>query len=269
VLQVRNDLFLELDTGMDGRDANAQKEVGMRKQLLGTVLMLSVILGNGLSAGGPKKKPKASEELSAPTTTKVSAKLPTFAPLAETNPTQEKGGLTITIAPAEYHTTALFLSSDRRVFATLKERLLAPVDITRNMLVEKIFTPVPEIVPDTLGFRVHVSNQMPRVFRAAGIVVQFNVAGKVVQYDPSGTTELVQAIIPPRSEQFMDIHGAKISDIPERCTIGVFFYDVVTKLDTAGNVIEKQNFEWYFQYATKLVEEEVAVPPPKRVWVPL
>ena len=49
--------------------------------------------------------------------------------------------------------------------------------------------------------------------------------------------------------------------------MGLFFYDVVTKTDNAGNVTEKQNFEWFYDYSVQLKEEEVQLDPPERVWV--
>ena len=55
--------------------------------------------------------------------------------------------------------------------------------------------------------------------------------------------------------------------IPDPTTVGLFLYDVVTNTDAAGNVTEKQNFEWYFSYRGQLVEKEFEVRRPERVWV--
>ena len=33
----------------------------------------------------------------------------------------------------------------------------------------------------------------------------------------------------------------------------------MTATDVAGNVTEKQNYEWYFDYSTKVVEEQAIV----------
>jgi len=80
--------------------------------------------------------------------------------------------------------------------------------------------------------------------------VQFQVAGKTLHVDPSGFGDFLNAIVPPRSSQDIDIVGPAIADLPERATIGVFIYDVVTKMDEAGNIQEKQNFEWYYAWET-------------------
>jgi len=40
-----------------------------------------------------------------------------------------------------------------------------------------------------------------------------------------------------------EVYGPGIKSIPSECTIGLFFYDVPTKTDAAGNITEKQNSE--------------------------
>ena len=228
----------------------------MKRSAAFLVLVLAVLT----MTGARRKEPPA------PTSVKLVAKLPTFAALAESNPTQEKGGLRISIAPVAYKVEKALSYSDHRASASFKEALLGP-DLKANHLVERMFTPSATISPDKLRFSVHVSNQMSHVFRGAGIVVQFNVAGKLVSPEPSGYAELVNMVLPPRSEQILEIYGPPIDTIPDKTTVSIFLYDVVTNSDAAGNVTEKQNFEWYFQYVTQDTELEVEVPPPQRVWV--
>jgi hypothetical protein len=42
--------------------------------------------------------------------------------------------------------------------------------------------------------------------------------------------------------------------LEDRSTIGVFLFDVVTRTDDAGDVTEKQNSEWFFNYTPQLEE---------------
>lgn len=229
----------------------------MKKHAVLLAVALVVVTVNAAGAKQP----------AAPTKMKVTAQLPTFAPLAESNPTQEKGGLRISTAPVAYKVETALSFTNSRVNASFKENLLGP-DITANHMIERTFTPIAKVSPDKLRFSVHISNQMSRVFRGAGTVVQFNVAGKLVSPDPSGYAELVNMIIPPRSEQIVEVYGPSIDTIPNTTTVGIFFYDVVTNTDAAGNITEKQNFEWYYQYVTQDTPTEVEVPPRQRGWVP-
>jgi hypothetical protein len=66
--------------------------------------------------------------------------------------------------------------------------------------------------------------------------------------------ELTNVIVPPRAQQQVNIDGPSLSVLPDQTTIGLFLYDVATKTDAAGNVTEKQNFEWYYNYGVQRKE---------------
>lgn len=236
------------------------------KRKLCMLPVLVVTMAQVLTASPGKKKSK-SQEPAAPTTAKLTAYLPSMAPLPESQPSQDKGGLKISIAPVQYSVREDSVVSLQRATPSWKESFLLQHS-QYDVFVEKTTNPILRVAPERLRFQVALSNQMPRVFHGAGIVVQFNVAGKLVAVDPAGYADLVQMILPPRSEQHLEIHGPQLTTVPSPSTVGLFFYDVVTNTDNAGNVTEKQNFEWYFSFASQLIEKEVQVPPPERLFMP-
>jgi hypothetical protein len=152
---------------------------------------------------------------------------------------------------------------------SFKEETLVPVqptfqEILADSLVkspvpsqyfEKNTTPALKVSPERLRFTFKLNNKLQRVFRGAGAVIQFNIAGKTQRVDQSDYKELIEMIVPPRNEQQVDFWGPGIDQVPDQSTIGIFLYDVVTKTDAAGNTLEKQNFEWYFKYSRELREE--------------
>lgn len=223
------------------------------------IALVAVVSVTALSAK-TKKEPPSPESI------KVSVKIPTLAPLGETQPLQEKGGLKISLAPVTYQVKTVYQNKDHHVFQSFKEKLLNDCQ-PPSVFVERTRVPTRTIDPDRLRFTVVVSNQMPRVFHGVGIAVQFNVAGKVYAVDGAGYADLRNAIIPPRSEQQVEIYGPPLSTLPDKANVGLFFYDVVTKTDSAGNVTEKQNFEWFYDYSVQLKEEEVQLDPPERMCV--
>ena len=123
--------------------------------------------------------------------------------------------------------------------------------------------------PDRLQFLIKINNKLSRVFRGAGTVVQFNVGGKLLAVEQAGYAEMLQAIVPPRTEHQLKISGPPLDLLSDNATIGLFLYDVVTAVDAAGNVTEKQNFEWYFNYTTKVAEETGEVKPPVHKFIPV
>jgi hypothetical protein len=200
-----------------------------------------------------------------PTVVTLHAKIPTFAPMPETPELQQKGGLKLSLAPLSYKV----VDDSKKVMEPVNpgwKEAFAPHD-KDDVFVLLSVTPALGIEPARLAFRLHISNQMSRVFRGSGIAVQFNVAGKVVAINSDGYGELVNAIVPPRGEQDVLIVGPTVDTVPDPTTVGVFLYDVVTKTDAAGNVLDKQNVEWYFSYRCQTIDKELTVPPPQRMWV--
>jgi hypothetical protein len=239
----------------------------MNKKMVGlfaTALLLGIVVRVPVYGWAQKKK-----ETPQPTNVRVTAAVPSLAALAETPQTQLKGGLRITVTPETYQA---------REDWGEKQTPTDPPRISRWVPI--ITPPSPDAVyvertksvrlvvsPYRLTFQFHLSNQMPRVFRGSGIAVQFNIAGKTIASDSSGYGDLVNIILPPRSEQDITILGPPITNIPAPCTIGLFLFDVVTNMDEAGNVTGKQNFEWYFSYQTQTIDKEISIPPPEKGWI--
>jgi hypothetical protein len=228
--------------------------------VLGAVVAMSMITFS--TEAQKDKKKKAPPE---PTKATLGVALPSLAPLEGTDQSQTKGDLRITVSTETYRAEGSLRTEQNEVPPKTTFGLVV-MPCANGVYVEKTQIPELKISPDHLIFHVHVNNQMSRVFRGSGLVVQFNVAGKVVNVDPSGYGDLVNIIIPPRSEQDVAIVGPEVSQIPSPSTVGLFFYDVVTKIDQAGNVTEKQNYEWYFSYRTQTTEKEFDVPAPVRDW---
>lgn len=198
---------------------------------------------------------------------------PVFQPLAKTKQSQNKGGLEIFVAPVNYEVKWKKKKTVENADPGLGQALLAGAaagangsDSENKRYVKVERTPVPSVKPDRLRFVVRINNQMPRVFRGAGTVVQFNVNGQLKGVDQKGYRNLVQAIVPPRSQKSLEIYGPKLSNLPDKANIGLFFYDVVTKQNEAGEVTERQNFEWYYEYTSQTRSDTVTVES-KKGWV--
>jgi hypothetical protein len=237
-----------------------ESAAGLAKLL--TVFFLLVTIG--ASAFGQKKE-KKQKEPPQPTVVKLTAAVPSLAALADTPESQTKGGLRITVTAETYQAKDSWTVETRPAQVSRWIPMIAPSP--NAQYVERTQTPHLTIAPDRLVFHIHLNNQMSRVFRGSGIAVQFNVAGKIAPVDPSAYGDLANLIIPPRGEQEVSVLGPAISTIPAPCTVGVFFFDVVTNIDQAGNVTEKQNFEWYFSYQTQTTEKEFTVPRPEQTWI--
>lgn len=189
---------------------------------------------------------------------------PVITPLADTKELQAKGGINISLAPNTFLCSDAVKLTRREVPTNVFDwdsslfRLInqnggsRPGNMAENyMLVETTSTPVYVVNPDKVAFRIKINNQMPRVFRGAGTVVLYNFGGKNTSTSSQDYAELANVIVPPRTETELTIYGPSFQGIPGNTTLGIFLYDVVTQTDNAGNIIEKQNFEWYYNYQTQ------------------
>jgi hypothetical protein len=194
-------------------------------------------------------------------TKQVTFKKPVFTPLPETKQSQEKGGITISVTPGNYSEVAETHKDDREVGRSVVRTytLGGPATDTPVREIERTTTQSYRVSPDHVQFLVKISNHLPRVFRPAGAVVQFNVGGKLVSVEQSQYAELANLIVPPRNEAEVHIDGPALSGLGDKATVGLFLYDIITSTDAAGNATEKQNFEWYFNYSTETVTKEVQV----------
>lgn len=200
-----------------------------------------------------------------PTVASVDLLTPSISPAPETQGTQAKGGITISIDTDVYRTEVVpepvetqFQPGFKEIFHISCTGPLVPGGhqdyFVRN------YQPKVVTKPGHVVMHLHITNSLPRVFRGSGALVQFQVAGKTLHVDPSGYGDFLNAIIPPRSSQDIDIVGPAVADLPERANIGVFIYDVVTNMDQAGNIKEKQDYEWYYTWETQKHTSEVTIP---------
>ena len=206
----------------------------------GSFLALLLVIGVILSIGGCANP----ASVAVPST--ITLNIPTITPQPETQYTQSKAGLEISVAPVT-HTAVI--KEHVRVQSTNPPVWVFFVGGVNDVYVEQTTYQTAKVEPGQLRFLVKINNKMPRVFYGKGTVVQFNAGGRLLAVDQSGYNMFLGAIVPPRQEQQIEIIGPPLSELTQpKGIIGIFLYDVVTNQDDSGKVTEKQNYEWYFDY---------------------
>lgn len=192
---------------------------------------------------------------------KATTSVPVISALPETQQSQEKGGLEIAVTPVSYTAQKVEKKTTRQANPSIGGLVLVSIATGGHsdgqVYVQQVTEQGLRTNPERLVFTVRINNKLSRVFRGLGTVVQFNVAGKMQDFGKTNYAEIIGCIVPPRNETEVSIRGPALDTLPDKCTIGIFFYDVVTATDLAGNVTEKQNYEWYFNYEAKPVEQMV------------
>ncbi len=204
-----------------------------------TGILWSTLLLSGCLAPSRQQEPETIE---------LAWRVPRLKPAAETSETQIKGGVRITVATPAYEPQIAYVTHD----TPLPGR---PGPIPGMWLqqqgvkyFERRVVPAATIEPANLLFSVRVSNELnpSRVLRLAGSVVSLNVGGKLAALDPSGYAEFTNSLVPPGTEFGTTIVALPLSQLANESLVGLFIYDVPTKTDAAGNITERQNFEWYY-----------------------
>lgn len=194
-------------------------------------------------------------------TVAITTKVPVIVALPETKEAQEKGGVEIAVVPVAYQAVKKETTTTKLVAPNFGETLGASIATGGKsqslVLVERTTESHLAVNPPRLAFTVRINNKLNRVFRGQGSVVQVNVDGKMLSFDRIDYKPFTNGIVPPRNEASVSISADALSLLPDKGTIGIFLYDVVTATDVAGNTTEKQNYEWFFSYTTKVVEERV------------
>jgi len=235
-----------------------------QNRLMAGIILMAVALGGSSSQLLARKKNK--KEPPAPQQVQVSAELPTVTPLAGTNLSQEKGNVRISVGLVSYKIGLVYVSHAQRTNPGFKEAFLLPHNQT-DVFIERTCTPIARIFPNRLEFLVSVNNDMDHVFRGSGMFVRYQVAGKDMAVDQSAWSDLANAIIPPRGSQQVAIYGPAINTLGANGTLGLFFDDVVTAENAAGDVTQRASFDWYFQLNLQDQEQQAEEPPPDRMFV--
>lgn len=170
---------------------------------------------------------------------------------------QEKGNIRISMVPAEY-TANLVTRVEKttptrgiQTFYSKAGNYQRYVDSWAETEVVKYI-----ITPENLSFLITINNNLDRVFRGAGAVITYTINGKTQTIAQAQYENFLSAIVVPRGQTQLAIEGPPVTSIPDKATIGIFIYDVATKVDAAGNILKKSNYEWYFKYSTKAVVSE-------------
>lgn len=186
-----------------------------------------------------------------PTSVTLNYSVPVLSAVEPGKETQERDGIRVSAAVRGYTPTVNHHRHFRQVtLATQPGNNLIDVrEIPRGA----------QVAPKEIRFKIKISNRLDRVLRLAGAVVQWQVAGKAVAVDKTGSQELLAGIILPRQEAEFEISGPDWAELADKSTVALFIYDVVTATDGAGNATRRSNFEFLYTLSRQDKQETFPV----------
>lgn len=187
----------------------------------------------------------------------------------QTPATQTHGGVTITVAPVAFDTARKTVCSYERADPSILQSIPEGVSEETHTRLEEEKFQVLSAQPTQLTFLLTIRNQMDRVFRGSGAVVQFTADEKVQAVEQANYRNLLDALIPPGNESQLRIHGPSLDALRDGSTVAVQLFDVVTAIDSAGNVVNRDNFEWHFTAHSETIRRTLDTIEGRRTfWVP-
>ncbi len=182
------------------------------------------------------------------------------------------GGVRISLAPRSFEVGTVNRCEYRRARTSLSDILRgasmpAGVSADTHTEVEEVRYRSPTVSPNRISLVATVTNQLDRVFRGQGSVVQFAIGGRAVSADAVNYSQFLNAIIPPNGEVQVRLEGPPLSSVGESSTIAVNIYDIMSNVDEAGNVTQRDNAEWFFAVRRES-REHVSSGERSRQWVP-
>lgn len=196
----------------------------------------------------------------------VTVSAPRVSPLPQTVAAQTRGGVSISLAPRTAEASRGLMCQYQPHQAMVLFMPAGATKATHSLFREARFE-APTLASGDVEFVFTIRNQMDRVFRGAGAVLQFSVNGQARPVAQDAYLDILNTIILPREEKQIVIRGPATSTLVQGGSLGVFLYDVVTTTDAAGNVQARQNFEWYYNVTSQEVSEPVSALR-RTVWIP-
>ena len=197
----------------------------------------------------------------------VYALVPKLVPSGQTVEMQRHGAVVITLAATRFDT----MSVAGCTYAFARQAIIStmPMSVstqTHAKLIETRYADL-TVMPNQLSFLLTIKNQMNRVFRGDGAVVQFSADQRVQAVSQANYVDFINTIIPPGGESQIRISGPSLSALSDSTMLGVSLFDVVTQIDDAGRVAKRENFSWYFRVSRQRISSRV-VGRDRNVWVP-
>lgn len=193
---------------------------------------------------------------------------------ADSTATQTRGGVTISLRLVPFDTAAVTMCEYRRpqesrALIQIRVRPSPPAGVTDRTHVEYTETRFQalEVTPAEMHLTLKVKNNMARVFRGAGAVVQYRLGNQVKTVDQSVFVDFVNALIPPGGEGEVHIRGLPVDALGDSAVVSVALYDVVTAIDNAGMITSRENFEWQIGVRRRVVRRDVAAVQ-QSIWMP-
>jgi hypothetical protein len=171
--------------------------------------------------------------------TTISYELPVIKPDKQTKQVQNKGGVTVTCEVNEF--------SVDKTFKTDRKATFADGNSPNSDVFETIKRPSVFVNPDNITFKITVKNNQDRTLKLIEVPIVLIVDGVQYTIPNDYLIDWKNALIVKGFSKEYFVKGPQTSTLKNAKVIYLSINDIPTSLDKAGNILSKDNFEWYFE----------------------
>lgn len=173
---------------------------------------------------------------------------PVIKPINGTVQTQRKGGVTITCEVIPFE-------------VSLKERVLKSVfyadpKMPGYDIFEVARTPYASVTPEKFILNIKVKNNQDRILKIRETALLMQVDGVNYNMPEADTKEWYAAMVIKNGEFNYRVNGPDVNNLMDAKLVYLMINDVPTIMDAAGNIKNRENFEWYFECKKETVQKQ-------------
>ena len=181
----------------------------------------------------------------------ISYELPIIKPASQTKQMQTKGGVTVSCEVNNFVVDRKLSEERNPTFADGNKPGYDLFEITRK--------PSYDVSPNDITFKITIKNNQDRVLKLIDVPIVMIVDGTQYSIPNDYLLEWKNALVVKGFSKDYAIKGPQIKGLNNGKAVYISINDVPTSYDRAGNVTNKENFEWYFQTSleTKTIHEKL------------
>jgi hypothetical protein len=191
-----------------------------------------------------------------PTPYETSYELPVLKAVEQTKQDQVKGGVMVSCEVTPFEATK----------NTKEEKEVVTADPNKpGYDIYKVGTKISYDVhntydqTDNIWFNIRIKNNQDRILKLKDVAIVMLIDGVAFNIPEEAKQEWVGGMLAKGFEKTQKIKGPKISGLSTDKIVYVSINDVPTEYSPAGEVLKKENFEWYYQVTRQKITKQEMV----------
>ncbi len=183
-----------------------------------------------------------------PTPYEASYELPVLKAVEKTKQDQIKGGVMVSCEITPFEATKIMN----------EEKEIVTADPNKpGYDIYKVGTRIGyDVSPDVIWFNIRIKNNQDRILKLKDVAIVMLIDGVAYNIPEDAKLEWVGGMLVKGFEKTQKIKGPRISGLGTDKVVYVSINDVPTVYSPGGEILKKENFEWYYQVTRQQIKKQ-------------